>query len=184
MMKKGVRILALEDSPFSKKGGKALIIGLVGRDNIVEGMLSFGVDVDGSDSTEMILRSLRRSRFLKQVRVIALNGITLAGLNIVDVRRLSDELGVSIVAITRKKPHARMLSVAIGKRGLDVAGKRAMLKSLWSGIELKRTQGYYVQYLAGVETPSEELVRVSAGMLRLAHIVASGLGRGESSGRV
>lgn len=184
MMKKGVRILALEDSPFSKKGGKALIIGLVGRDSIVEGMLSFSVDVDGSDSTEMILKSLRRSRFFSQVRVIALNGITLAGLNIVDVHRLSDDLGVSIVAITRKKPHARLLSVAIGKRGRDVKEKKAMLKSLWGEIGLKRTQGYYVQYLAGIEEPSDELVRVSAGMLRLAHIIASGLGRGESSGMV
>lgn len=80
-MKAGSRILALDDSSFGKTG-KSLVIGVVGRKGVIEGILSFSVSVDGSDATKILIARVKRSRFFQQIRLIATNGITFAGLNL------------------------------------------------------------------------------------------------------
>lgn len=88
MMRSGSRILALDDSALSKKDGKSLVIGVVGRGNLVEGIISFSVRIDGKDSAELIINAVRASRFRPQIKLIVLNGTVLAGLNVVDAEKI------------------------------------------------------------------------------------------------
>ena len=182
MMKQGIRILALNDSPFAFSDRKSRMIGIVGRRGIVEGVLSFSVSVDGDDSTMGIIRAVKRSRFADQIRVIALNGTVTAGLNAVDMAKVHKALGVQPLAITRKRPrHTLLESVARKRLGSE---KSKTIRKLNDSLETYRARGYYVQRLRMSEKPSPELVELCVSLLRLAHLVASGVARGESSGRI
>ena len=73
-MKQGVRILALDDSSFSKKDKTARVFGLIARNEEIEGAVSFLVGVDGKDATEKIIKAVKGSRFKSQIKIIALLG--------------------------------------------------------------------------------------------------------------
>ncbi len=181
-MKKGARVLAINDSPFRLSDREARVIGVLGRLDAVEGVLSFSVRVDGDDATDAIIRSLRGSRFGGQARVLALNGTVLAGLNAVDMQRIKKELSVEPLAITRRRPHPALLQ-RVARLRLGRA-RAASIKRLNGLLRIEKTAGYYVQRLEGAERPSAEMVGVCVSLLRLAHLVASGVARGESRGRI
>ncbi|VVB77026.1 Uncharacterised protein [uncultured archaeon] len=65
MLKKGARILAIDDSSFTKGDKDALVAGVIGREGVVEGVISFHVSVDGTDSTGKIIRSVKKSKFAR-----------------------------------------------------------------------------------------------------------------------
>lgn len=181
-MKQGVRILALNDSPFTPPDRKTRVIGIIGRSGVVEGVLSFSVSVDGTDSTAQIIRSIRRSRFASQIKVLALNGTVVAGLNVIDIARIKRLLKVEPIAVTRKRPHPRLLeSVARKRSGRE---KAELVRKLGRGIEIRKIARFYVQTLPKAEKPSREMTESCVSLLRLAHLVASGVAKGESTGRL
>ncbi len=183
-IKQGVRILAIDDSSFSESDRQALAIGVIGRGDTVEGILSFRVAVDGSDATQKIVGKVRRSRFADQIRLIALNGVTLAGLNVVDIAKAGKALRVPIVSIVRRKPHSKELEKAIAKHGSGAGARLSLIRTLNSKFAIERAGGFYVQR-AGISSADFKRLQPSAvKLLRLAHIIASGVSNGESKGRV
>ena len=185
MMKGGIRILAIEDSPFSRSEKRCRLVGVVGRSDIIEGVLSFYVDVDGYDSAKEIIKHLRASRFIDQVRLLALNGNTVAGMNIIDIAQISKELKIPIIAVTRKKPHPSSLKRAV-KAAFKSGYKRKtdMIDRLSKTVTISKGSDYYIQ-LVGIDAKdSARYIDNSVGLLRLAHIIASGIATGESKGRL
>jgi hypothetical protein len=184
-MKKGIRILAIDGSAFSRKeGGDSLAVGVVGREGEVEGVISFRVEVDGDDATEKIIKAVEGTRFREQIRLIAVHGITLAGLNFVDIVRISKDLGIPVAGIVRDRPRARELEKAIRASGTGVARKLSLFRRIHAGLETVRYGGFYFQCV-GIE--KEELRDVSdcaVRLIRLAHLIASGVRAGESKGRM
>lgn len=183
-LKSGVRILAIDDSHFTKKDKLALAVGVIGRPGVIEGIISFDVHVDGDDATSTLIRKVRSSRFADQIRLIVINGITLAGLNMLDLQEVSERLHVPIVSIVRRRPHQKKLEAAIRKSGKGVEWKLALLKKLNASLEIKRMQGLYVQP-AGISHDAFKPTEMQAYyFLRLAHLIAGGVAKGESSGRI
>lgn len=185
MMKSGVRILAIDDSPFTRKDKKSLLVGVVGRADVIEGVLSFNVAVDGTDSTQKIIKAAESSRFRDQVRVLALNGNTVAGMNVIDIVGLSKKLKMPVLAITRKKPHASMLkkSLRLAKPS-GYSDKIRVLDATASSAELVKADGMYIQVTGARPNEIIKYVGQCIRLLRLAHIIASGIARGESQGRL
>lgn len=184
-MKSGIRILAIEDSPFDRSQRKCRLVGVVGRQDIIEGIISFDVSVDGSDSTFRIINSVKGSRFLDQVKLIALNGNTVAGMNIIDIERLSKTLKIPVIAITRSKPHPKSLKLAMKKAAItNYAKKAAMLDLLAKRSTVSKISGFYVQRTGASEREAANLVENSVKLLRLGHMIASGMAKGESKGRL
>ncbi len=181
-MKEGVRILALDEAPFRREDRSVMVIGTIARQDVIEGVISFYVEKDGTDSTDMIIKRLSGSRFESQVRIIAINGITLAGLNIVDIPRLAKELKVQVLGITRKKPHPGLLKTASNKVENKKKERAVLLGRVTRAVKVMRSAGYYVQYVG--PAPVGETVERAAGFLRLSHLIASGIGYGVSKGRV
>ena len=183
-MKKGVRILAVDGSAFRKAERDSLAVGVVGRDGEVEGVLSFRVGVDGEDATDKILKAVKGTRFREQIRLIAVHGITLAGLNFVDMTRLNDALGVPVIGVVRSRPRAGELERAIRASGTDVRRKLALFRKIRAGSKTVRSGGFYFQCVGinkeGLRGVSDGAVR----FLRLAHLIASGVRNGESKGRM
>ncbi len=181
-MKQGVRILALNDSPFTLSDKKTLVIGIIGREGVIEGVISFYVSVDGTDSTKQILRSVRKSRFADQIKVIALNGTVIAGMNVIDLPMIKKYLKVEPIAITRTKPHHKLLE-DVARRRLGKERVHA-IRTLNDGLAVEKIGGYYTQRISKSEKPRPGMVGLCVHLLRLAHLVASGVTRGESKGRL
>ena len=186
-MKQGIRILALEDSPIkrNKPDSKCLLVGVVARPDIIEGVLSFNVTVDGDDSTQIIINKVKGSRFYDQIRLIAINGNTVAGMNVVDIGEVSKKLKMPLVAITRKRPHPGKLKLSIKKAcPKNYKTKAAILERTAKNASVARIGGYYVQFAGAKRVELRKHVSSCADLLRLAHIIASGISSGESRGRL
>jgi endonuclease V-like protein UPF0215 family len=183
--KKGIRILAVASGPIEKRK-RALVIGVVERERIVEGILSCSVEVDGDDATRSMEDMLRSSKFRELVKIIALDGAALAGLNIVNVEELGKRLGVHLMLITRHKPGKGRLERAIKKfgkaNGLDVSQKLVACGNLKS-LDIFHEEGIYIMTDLE-ESSTRRLAPTAFEALRLAHLIARGIATGESKGRI
>jgi len=183
-MKEGIRILSVDDAPFAKSDSESLVVGIVARKEVVEGVISFYVTVDGNDATDKLISKIRQSRFLREIKLVALNSITLAGLNIVDIIKINSELNIPVLAITRKKPNQRAMEHAIERSGKDVEEKIRLLRKINKASLGSRSNGFYIQYIGIARKELSIFVNTAYQMLRLAHLVASGVVKGESKGRL
>ena len=91
-MKTQVRVLGIDDAPFSFSDGKVPIVGVVVRlPGYVEGVMISQVAVDGDDADQAITDMLLGSRYREQIRMVMIDGTALGGFNVVDIDRLSNE---------------------------------------------------------------------------------------------
>ena len=188
-MKSGVRVIGIDDSPFQRNDKTALVVGVVCRKGrgtasdqslIVEGVLSTRVHVDGDDGTEKLCGMILNSRFKAELNAILLNGIMLAGFNVVEINELSSETGIPVLALTRKKPDPVAVENALKK----VPGWEVKLSKINSAGSSKRIEGWHAQ-LSGTDlNGARDIIRIFGNSpVRLAHLIASGVIRGESRGR-
>ncbi|MBI2656199.1 DUF99 family protein, partial [Candidatus Woesearchaeota archaeon] len=70
MVKKEIRVIGIDDSPFNKfNDKKVLVVGVVMRGGSwVDGILSTKVDVDGSDSTKKLIGMINKCKFKPQLQ--------------------------------------------------------------------------------------------------------------------
>ncbi|MBN1678483.1 MAG: DUF99 family protein [Candidatus Thermoplasmatota archaeon] len=189
-MKTQVRILGIDDSPFRFKDEKALVVGaLIRLPNYLEGVMRTEVTVDGTDSTDKLLEMVSRSRYKEQVKAAMIDGIALAGFNIVDVERLHSELGVPVITITRDRPDFGKMRSALMKHFQDWEARYSMVTRLELR-EIETQQKPVYACVAGLDW--EEAVRLVAQStvrgvvpepIRVAHLISSAMVRGESYGR-
>ncbi|HEX9907075.1 MAG TPA: DUF99 family protein, partial [Thermoplasmata archaeon] len=115
-MKQQVRILGIDDSPFKFKDERALVVGaLVRVPNYLEGVLTTDVRVDGDDATARIIDMVSGSRYSDQVKAVMLDGIAVAGFNVIDIEKLSRSLKVPVITVTRDRPDLEKMRSALEK---------------------------------------------------------------------
>jgi hypothetical protein len=185
-MKEGVRIAAVTSGPI-KKGVEAKlrntqIVAVIGSKKGIEGILSSKVSVDGSDSTKKIISMIKRSRFREQVKAIALNGIAIAGLNVVDIEELNRKLRCQTILLTRKRPRRSLLIQSIRNACINTEEKARKISMLKKQGDIRKVGGFYIQ--AYPDTDVKNVLNASAELLRLSHMIASGISKGESMGRI
>jgi len=189
-MKTQVRILGIDDSPFKFKDEKALVVGaLIRLPNYLESVMRTEVTVDGTDSTDMLLRMISRSRYKEQVKAVMLDGIALAGFNVVDVERLNSELGVPVITVTRDRPDFDKMRTALMKHFTDWEERYSMMTRL----ELREVETQQkpifacaagLDWAEAVRLVAQSTVRgVVPEPIRVAHLISSAMVRGESYGR-
>lgn len=105
-----VRCIGFDDAPFEKvQGAPVPLCGVVcsgSRETVprFEGMLWGQTVKDGTDATETIAALLSGSKFADQVHLVLLDGITVGGMNVVDLRALSQAVSLPCAAVVRKTP--------------------------------------------------------------------------------
>jgi endonuclease V-like protein UPF0215 family len=106
-LKKQVRILGVDDSPFEfRKSKTTWLVGAIYRGNLwMEGVMVDMIEVDGMDATDAIRRMIVNPKFSSQIRVVFLDGITFGGFNLADVDELHRKTGVPIVSIVERMPN-------------------------------------------------------------------------------
>ena len=97
--KKGIRGLAIAES-FSQDSKKSVLSGIVmSTDLIIDGFVMGHSTVGGDDATDAILtmyKKLDRS----DVSFLLISGIIISLYNIVDLKRISEEIGLPVIGVT------------------------------------------------------------------------------------
>jgi uncharacterized protein len=180
-------IVGFDDCPFAREHrGNVPIVGVVYSGLRLEGVLSGRVRRDGANSTRELMRLAGQSRFAAHLQLVMLQGIALAGFNVVDVPRLFAELGLPVLVVARRAPRREAMRRALLGHIPGGARKWALVEKLG---EMEPLAGVYVQRMGLSYDEAERVLRdttpngVIPEPLRVAHLIAGGIATGESSGR-
>lgn len=189
-MKSQVRVLGIDDGSFGFHSGRTVVVGVAMRlPNYTDGVMVSDVEVDGTDATDKILGMLARSRYLDQLRLIMLDGVALGGFNVVDLGRIHDETEIPVASITRDEPDLRAIEMALRAHFEDWKARLDLIRA----VPLDEFEtGHLPIFIGRVGIGREELAEVLRASivrgalpepLRVAHLIATAIARGESRGR-
>jgi len=191
-VKKEIRIVGFDDSPFiPRTKGRVPVVGVVFRGgDYMDGAFKTEVSIDGMDSTNILIKLLNKSRHKEQLRIIMLKGITFGGFNMVDISKLYEETKLPVIVVNRKKPDLKKIKRAL-KHFND-------FKKRWECVEhagkihkmrIEKNKNIYYQFKGLAQSEVEKLIKLTCTRsllpepLRIAHLIASALIKGESGGR-
>jgi len=179
--------LGIDDGPFDKAGDRTvpLVAVMMEGPDLVEAVACTRFPVDGDGVTEFLADWVTGLRSREAVQGVFLGGITIAGLAVVDVTELARRLGVPVLVVNRRDPEDHRLERAL--RAAGCAERMAIVDRSPPG---RRVDDHLFVSAAGC-APEEAVRRVRAARsksalpepLRLAHLVATAVGAGESRGR-
>ena len=158
------------------------LIGVVFRGGVsLDGAMRTDVDVDGSDSTDRIVQMVKSSAHHRQLRVIMLDSVTVAGFNIVDIGRLYDEIHLPVMSVNREKPCQIDVKKALANLP-DGEEKWRMIENAGELVEIRVGGTRLYSHVVGMSRENAaEIIRISSTRanypepLRVAHILAHGL---------
>jgi len=180
-------LLAVDDGPF-QRGRDAetpLVAVLMEGADLVEGVAISSFPVDGEDVTGFLAAFVDGLRFRPSARALVLGGLTLAGLAVVDVRRLAAAIRLPVVVVNRRQPQDEPVVAALRAAGLSeraelVTGAPASWPAapgLWAacaGAEPGVVRAWLERSRRKSALPEP---------LRLAHLIAAAVSSGSSRGR-
>lgn len=185
MLKKQIRVLGIDDAPFQKGVSReTTVFGVIFRGgDFLDGVLSQKVQVDGNEATDVVIEMINQSKFKSQLRAILLDGIAVAGFNIVDIKKLYKNTKIPVIVVMRKYPDIKKIKETLKKIGmkekislLDAAGKIYHYNNICYQIcGLKRKKAEEILKITSTHSYIPEAIRV-------AHLIGSALVFGESKG--
>jgi endonuclease V-like protein UPF0215 family len=189
-MKPQIRILGIDDSPFTFNELYSTVIGVVMRGGeYLEAVLRTQVTIDGAEATAICEEMIQNSRYRKQLKVVLLDGVCLGGFNVVDIEELFKATNVPVITITRDKPDQEKIKKALQKNFKDWEDRWAVLQR--GTLQKIPTQHnpIYIKYTGLSLEEAKEIINISTirgaipEPIRVAHLIASGITRGESYGK-
>jgi hypothetical protein len=189
-MKQQIRLLGIDDSPFTFNDMYGVVIGVIMRGGeYLECVLRNQVTIDGNDATFVCKEMIKNTRYNKQLKAVLLDGIALGGFNVIDIDELYHDMHIPVLTITRDKPDFEKIKLALRKNFEDwkerwdliSKGKLHEVKTSYNPIYIK---------CSGIDIKeAKEIIKLSTirGVIpepiRVAHLIASGIIRGESYGK-
>jgi hypothetical protein len=189
-VKKEIRIIGWDDTRHTHATKEVLLVGPIYRGaDYMDGMLSVWVEKDGLDSTEKIIKAIRKSRHFGQLSVVMTDGITFGGFNLVDIHSIHRKTGLPVIAVQRYEPDMREFLGAIKKVFKKDWRKRVAIVKRTGRVKKWQKDGRVVFYQSAGLTDDEvgkilDLTTLRGNTpepLRAAHLIAGGLA-GESRG--
>jgi len=188
-IKDEVRIMGVDDGPFTRGDEDVLLVGAVFRGGLwLDGVVSTRAAVDGLDSTERLI-GLAGSRF-QDVRVMMTDGLAFGGFNVCDINEVAERSGLAVIAVTRDMPDFSRIRRALENtfdpkerfRLMEKAGKPRRVATRGVG-------SVHIQHAGISFEDAREIVRRSSTRshlpepIRCAHLIAQGIVSGESKGK-
>jgi len=97
--KKGLRGLAIAES-FKQNSKKSVLAGVVmRRDFVIDGFVLGNATLQGDDATESILSMFKKLN-RPDISYLLISGIIISMYNIVDLKKISNSLGIPVIGIT------------------------------------------------------------------------------------
>jgi endonuclease V-like protein UPF0215 family len=178
--------LGIDDGPFEKGQLRPVPVVAVWMEgcDLVEGVASRTFPVDGDGATDFLAAWIRELRAHPALHGIFLGGITIAGLGVIDVERLAAATERPVLVVNRRDPQGHALDRALAAAGLSARGQ------LVARTPRAFAAGDLYLACAGIDAAGAGALLRSARRkgdlpepLRLAHLIASAIERGESHGR-
>jgi len=183
---KVLRAVGFDDAPFRRRrGGSAAVAGVVCAGTRFEGMVFGLVRQDGWNATEALSSLLVGRKFLPQLHLVLLDGLSFGGFNLVDLPALSRDLGRPCVAVMRRPPDLAAVERAL--RRLPQPDRRLRLLDRAGPVHARPP--FYFQLAGGdPDEIASALGRVTdrghvPEPLRIAHLVGAAVRFGESGHR-
>jgi endonuclease V-like protein UPF0215 family len=189
-MKDQIRVLGIDDGPFNFSQKTVPIIGVVMRaPNYIEGVCKGKVIIDGSDANRILAKMINNSNYKDQLRLIMFDGVALGGFNVIDIKKLYDKIQIPITTITRTKPDFKTIQNTLKKHFAD-------WEKRWNAISkhelIKISTNYnpiYIKFVGLDKSEIKRIIKITTvrGVLpepiRVAHLIATAIVRGESAGK-
>ncbi|MEM3640851.1 MAG: DUF99 family protein [Candidatus Bathyarchaeia archaeon] len=185
VIKPEIRVLGVDDGVFTPHV-KALVpvVGVVFRGGYwLDGVMHTKVKVDGFEATSKIASMILASPHYKQLRVVMLNGITVAGFNVVDIKKLNTKTKLPVIAITREKPNFDEIRQALKNLSKSEERWKAILNAgkIFEVHTRNKNEMVYMQISGICEGDARKIVQLTSTRsnipeaLRVAHLIASGI---------
>ncbi len=187
-MKAQVRTLGIDDGPFAFGDRDVPVVGVLMRTSYVDAVLTTRVAVDGTDATDALVTAVQRSRYREQVRAILLDGAALGGFNVVDLEALERRTGIPAITVTRDPPDFAAIRRALKRRFADHERRFAILTQ---GPLVRVATAYrpiHCRFVGIGHREGTDLLRAATVRgavpepIRMAHLMARAMVRGESRG--
>jgi len=189
-MKQQIRLLGVDDSPFSFSDKYATVVGVVMRGGeYLECVLSRQISVDGDDATFIFVDMIKNTKHRKQLKAMLLDGVTFGGFNVVDIQEIYQSTGLPIVTVTRDKPDFYKIEKALKNNFVDWKKRLYLMKKGRLYVVKTRYNPIYVKCIGIDIEEAKEIIKLSTirGVIpepiRVAHLIASGIKKGESYGK-
>jgi len=184
-MKKEIRMIGVDDSPFERHDKHVLVVGAFYRGGQwLDGVMSCHVQKDGTDATEKIAQMINQSKFIAQLKCIFLDGIAVGGFNIIDILELERQTTLPVIVVMRKDPDIAGMEKALKKIGqehkMEIIRKAGPIHQMGTlrvqfvGTTLENVKEYLAIACTRADIPEP---------LRTAHLIAAGIVKGQSRGR-
>ncbi len=180
--------MGFDDAPFLRyHRGDVPVIGAVYAGLRLEGILAGRVRRDGSNATERLAQLIQGSKFERQLQLVMLQGIALAGFNVVDIEALHRVVELPVLVVVRKQPRLEKVRRALLSRVRSGGRKWRLIERLGP---VEWVAGVFVQRVGmSLEEAAEVIRRLAVHShipepLRTAHLIAGGIALGQSRGRV
>ena len=180
-------VIGVDDAPFPRAHrGNVKIVATVYAGLRFDGVLIGQVRRDGRNATATVARMIAESRFREHVQLVLLQGVALAGFNVVDVPELCRRLSVPALVVMRRAPDMAAVQRALLARVPGGADKWTLVERLGPP---EPVLDVYVQRIGITPAETLDVVRRLAvnghipEPLRTAHLIAGAIGLGHSRGR-
>lgn len=181
------QVVGIDDAPFPRgHRGDVRIVGAVYSGERLDGVLSTRVRRDGANATDRIAEMITASRFRPALNAVLLQGIAVAGFNVIDIHRLSGELGLPVVVVTRTPPDMTAIRQALETH---VPGGQRKWRLIERAGPMEKLGPVQIQRAGVSHEEARELIRRHArhghlpDPIRTAHLIAAGVTGGESRHR-
>lgn len=186
MYKREIRALGIDDSPFKKfTKGSILVVGTIFRGGtLIDGILTTKVAIDGTNSTKKLIEMVNKSKFKPQLRCILLNGIALAGFNVIDIEELNKKTRIPVIVVIRKYPDFKKIEETLKK-----INQHKKYKLIQKAGPVEQVGKIYIQRKGITKKKAEEILKLTCTRslipepIRVAHLIAGGIVTGESKGK-
>lgn len=172
-------MVGFDDAPFDRAHrGDVRVVGAVFAGARLDGVLTGAVRRDGANATGVLASLVHACRFRSHLQAVMLQGIALAGFNVVDIRALHESLGLPVVVVSRRRPDLDAMRRALRDH---VPGGERKWKLIERAGAMEPLAGVWVQRVAITPAETAALVRrfalhsVVPEPLRTAHLIAGAL---------
>jgi endonuclease V-like protein UPF0215 family len=179
-------IIGFDDAPFVRNDtGPVPVVGAVYAGLRFDGVLIGRIVRDGADAAHVLAAMVSQSRFNDHVQLIMLQGIAMAGFNVVDVARLHGQLGCPVLVVARHRPDMRAIRDALINQVHHGSEKWALIERLGPmepvanifvqriGLSMDQTAAVIKRFAVHSHIPEP---------IRTAHLIAGALVDGQSRG--
>jgi uncharacterized protein len=180
-------VIGFDDAPFTKRAsGDVRIVGAVCARTRLDGVVSGFVRRDGANSTSRMVELVQSSQFRLHIRAVLLQGIAVAGFNVVDVHELHRQLELPVLVLMRRRPRFELIRAALFDHTRGAARKWSLIQAAGPMEPL----GQLFCQRAGLTLADAQALVAATTLhgnlpepLRLAHLIAGGVTTGASRGR-